>query len=334
MRSNKEDKRDSFKSRIVLTGGPASCDWHIMNEMAKICSGIRLNTAHLSADDLKTWLVNLNKLRIAGKKSFEIILDLQGAKVRIGRIPEVPSLPDTVEIFYGEISGTVERIPVFNENVFAKTQPGERLFLNDRKVILEVIEKKDYVLTAKVLQNGPLSSGKGLNSPDRVFEMARVTESDKRAIEQAQHYENMAYAVSFVANGYEYELFKPLTGEARLIAKIEQVAAFSHLDIIWEKFDELWLCRGDLGAEAGLRKLGLLQNDFVGKMHNFAKPALIAGEVLGSMVNSKLPSRAEIVHLYDCLNNGFAGFVLSDETACGKNVSDVLEFLKYYFSIV
>jgi len=122
-----------------------------------------------------------------------------------------------------------------------------------------------------------------------------------------------------------------LTGSARLVAKIEQRAAMRHLAAIDVRFDEFWFCRGDLGAEVGLKELGFLQAQFVSAIPQFRRPALIAGEVLGSMVSNAYPSRAEVVQLYDVMQGGFAGIVLSDETACGSQVAAVVDFCRFWF---
>lgn len=319
------------EKKIILTCGPSCDSMHLLMKMAQLASAFRLNTAHLSAAELDRWLKAIGQVRCQSGKNIEIILDLQGAKVRIGKIPEILELPEKVELFFGEASADIARIPVLNSNVFLNTAVGERLFLNDRKVILEVCGKSENSLSAKVIQNGPLSAAKGLNSPDRVFEMARVTAGDIRAIEMSKEIENVAYAISFVANGNDAELFRPLVGNKKLIAKIEQVIAIDNLFLIDEKFDETWLCRGDLGAEAGFRNLGLLQKRFVGQLESLKKPAILAGEVLGAMVALKQPSRAEIVQLFNAMTAGFSGIVLSDETACGKNVEAVLGFIAEFF---
>ncbi len=317
---------------LILTCGPACENDKLLLRMAAIATGFRLNIAHLSVEKLTAWLDRLQNLRLESGRNFSIILDLQGAKVRIGQYPAVASLPVRVELFHGEASDSSERIPVPAASVFAQTSTGDLLILNDRRVILRIIDKSAGVLRAEVVQNGPLSSGKGLNSSDRVFELARATESDRRAIECSQAFDNIAYAVSFVADGNEDKIFRPLVGGSRLIAKIEQRRAMLNLAHIDEKFDERWLCRGDLGAEAGLKELGRLQQQFASELPGLRKPALIAGEVLGSMVANAFPSRAEIVQLYDCCQAGFSGLVLSDETACGSQVAAVIDFLEYWFN--
>ncbi|MGM0601259.1 MAG: pyruvate kinase [Candidatus Rifleibacteriota bacterium] len=314
---------------LICTCGPACRDHEILKKLALICNGFRLNIAHMSRNDLKLWLNKLTELRAETNRNFSIIIDLQGAKVRIGSIPSLDLLPQKVKLFYGESSREAELIPVPEKEVFLQTRIKDRLLLNDRKVILKVVEKdlNKFILTAEVEQNGPLSSGKGLNSPDRVFMLSRITEKDKQAIMVSKKIENLFYAISFVADGNEVELFKPVIDNNKLIAKIEQCAAFKNLQNIYQKFDQLWLCRGDLGAEAGLKKLGFLQKKFIEDSVALEKRPVLAGEVLGSMVEMRQPSRAEVVQLYNAINDGFSGIVLSDETAVGENVQAVIDFL-------
>lgn len=316
---------------IVLTCGPACESDELLLKMATVATGLRLNVAHLGGGRLELWLARLQKLRQQCRRNFLIILDLQGAKVRIGSYPTATALPAEVELFLGSSSDCSERIPVPAKSVFVQTRPGDQLFLNDRKVVLQVTGKSETSLQAKVIQNGALSSGKGLNSPDHVFELARVTAADRHALECSRSVDNVACALSFVADGQESQLFRLLAGGGRLIAKIEQRRAMQHLAEIDVAFDELWFCRGDLGAEAGFKELGRLQQQFVEAIPELSKPALIAGEVLGSMLTSPQPSRAEIVQLFDAMQSGFSGLVLSDETACGTQVAAVVDFLNYWF---
>lgn len=318
---------------LVFTCGPSSEGESVLRQLAETATSLRLNIAHLTAEQLAKWLARLAEIRSQVGSRFRIVLDLQGAKVRIGRYPDVQRLPESVELFYGEQSGSTRRIPVPNHSVFSKTFPGDRLLLNDRKVVIEITGRAEGLLQGRIEQNGPLSSGKGLNSPDRVFELARVMPGDAAAIELSRQVPDLDYAVSFVSDGRECELFRPLIGDGhRLIAKIEQRAAFDNLAGIAENFDELWLCRGDLGAEAGLKELGRLQQRFVSAVPELQRPCLLAGEVLGSMVSMPQPSRAEIVQLYDAMNSGFSGLVLSDETACGSQIAAVLNFIRYFFA--
>ena len=319
-------------SQRILTIGPASQDEPLLKSMADVATAFRLNTGHMNASELEKTLLRLDKLFEERGKVLPVILDLQGAKLRIGKFPRVTSLPEQVTLCLAEESSNPAVIPILHESVFRQTQSGDLLYLNDRKVIVRVMEKtSETSMKAERIQDGALSSGKGLNFPDRVFELARVTESDRQTISIGNRFPFVEYAVSFVDAGQEASLFRPLTGTQKLIAKIERQSALNHVREIDAQFDELWLCRGDLGAEADLRELGRLQREFAGQFPTLQKPKILAGEVLGSMIRSPFPSRSEIVHLSDALHAGFDGFVLSDETACGSYVPEVLRFLNDFF---
>lgn len=326
---------ERISSKVIFTLGPSSESVSILRRMAALPNAavaFRINTSHTDISKLSYWLTLLSNLRNEIGNNFEIILDLQGAKARIGDYPATESLPEQVTLFLGEKSSEIGRIPVPLESVFSKTKVGDKLFINDKKVILSVEAKTTDTLSCKVEKNGYVASFKGINSPDRVFELARITSKDKEAIEVSRLIDNLSYAISFVADGNENEMFRPFTANHRLVAKIEQLKAFENLETIAAKFDELWLCRGDLGAEAGLKKLGSLQRMFVSKISALKKQCILAGEVLGSTVWATQPSRGEIVQLDNALCEGFSGFVLSDETACGNNVEALLKFLENWFA--
>lgn len=316
----------------ILTIGPASSSRATLLEMARAGTRFRLNTSHLSTGQLTQQLLLLETLFREERLSLPVVLDLQGAKVRIGSYPSVDAIPPRVELRLADSSDEPAVIPVPHESVFRKTAVGDVLHLNDRKVILRVVTRKGPgSFEAQCLQSGPLSSRKGFNCGNREYELASLFERDSAAIRVGNTFPFTEYAVSFVLDGSEAELFRPLTGTRRLIAKVERPAALKNIAAIDAVFDETWLCRGDLGSEAELRDLGRLQSDYIAAFPGLSRPKILAGEVLGSMVASPRPSRSEIVHLHDILKAGFDGIVLSDETASGNNVSDVIKFLQYYF---
>ena len=317
---------------IILTLGPASENPALREWMTRVATRLRLNASHLSAERLGAALESLEGLFRETGRTLPVVVDLQGAKVRIGAYPAGATPPARVELRLAERSEDAAVIPVPHESVFAKTEVGDVLHLNDRRVVLRVEEKPAADrLVARCLTPGPLGPAKGLSCPGRVFELARLTPQDEAAIEASNRFPFVEYAVSFVLDGREAALFRPMTGRRRLVAKLERPAALAALATVDREFDELWLCRGDLGAEASLKELGPLQADFVRAFPTLRCPRMLAGEVLGSMVRSPMPSRSELVHLWDSLQAGFHGFVLSDETAVGEHVADVLSFLEDFF---
>ncbi len=313
----------------VLTVGPASADPDCVRQMARVATRFRLNASHLSPERLEWHLALIRDSLAATGRALPVVIDLQGAKVRVGDYPATLVVPGRVELRLSGTSDDPAVVPVPHEAVFTQTAVGDELHLNDRRVVLRVTgHPAPDRLAAETLVAGPLGPGKGLNCPSRVYELPRVTARDAAAIEVGRRFADVEFAVSFLLDGREAALFRPLVGGRRLIAKIERPAAFGALEAIDDAFDELWLCRGDLGAEVPLRDLGPWQNRFVATFPRLRKSRLLAGEVLGSMVHAPLPSRSEIVHLHDIETAGFDGIVLSDETAVGSQVPAVIRFLE------
>ncbi|HEY9070866.1 MAG TPA: pyruvate kinase [Candidatus Ozemobacteraceae bacterium] len=318
----------------ILTLGPASATRETVTALARVATRFRLNTSHMTPDGLREQLSRLSALFGETGTPLPVVLDLQGAKVRIGRYPTVDTIPGRVELRLAEASDDPAVIPVPHESVFRKTSAGDLVHLNDRRIILRILgQAGSDGLAAECVRNGPLSSNKGFNCENRVYELIRLSPRDTEAIRIGNAFPFVEYAVSFVLDGSEASLFRPLTGNRRLIAKLERPAAIAAVGAIDRVFDEHWLCRGDLGAESELRDLGRLQADFIRLFPNLRHPKILAGEVLGSMVTSPLPSRSEIVHLHDILAAGFDGIVLSDETASGNYIADVIAFLGYFFRL-
>jgi pyruvate kinase len=318
----------------VLTIGPASEDPANLFLLRGAATRFRLNTAHLSSERLTELLQRLSDATPPGTEPLPVILDLQGAKIRLGRCPHGTLPLGEITLHLREETDTLTDLPLPHPEVFQQTRVGDILFLNDRRVTLEITAKTDSTTLRAVCRHpGEIGPGKGVNSPHHAFVPARVTPGDQCAIAIGNRFPFVEYAVSFLATGAEADLFRPLTGDRRLIAKIERPLALGHLEGICTRFDEVWLCRGDLGAEVGWRGLGRAQAEFTDRIATLGKPALLAGGVLGSMVFAPHPSRSEVVHLHDALTAGFAGIVLSDETACGSRVTDVVAFLHEFFDL-
>lgn len=319
-------------NHFILTIGPASEAPEQLDLLARVATCFRLNVAHLTPEKLERILRQISERFTIWGKVIPVVLDLQGAKLRIGSYPAVSSPPAEVELVQAFESADPAVIPVPHESIFRQTNPGDLLLLNDRKVVLRVRSKPAADrMFAETLQGGELGPAKGINSPDHAFELARVAPVDFTAIEIGNRFPFVEYAVSFVGDGSEADLFRPLIDGRRLIAKIERRSAFGNMPAIDRAFDEHWLCRGDLGADVGLRELGAMQEAFVAMFPRLTKRKILAGEVLGSMITAPHPSRSEVVHLHDVQRAGFHGIVLSDETARGRYLAEVVSFLQSHF---
>jgi pyruvate kinase len=314
--------------RTVLTLGPASVNEAIMRALRPAADRFRLNTSHLDPQTLREWLHLLRQVFGAPPSQPPLVLDLQGAKMRIGRYPACAEIPAQVRLIPAAESSDPALIPVPHEALFSQVREGETLTLNDARIRLRIEKIAGDHLSARVLRNGPLSSKKGINRPDHPLRIDALTARDAEMIALSHHLPWVEYAFSFVATGDEAQLLRSAAPGRRLIAKIELPAAFPHLAEIDAGFDEIWLCRGDLGAQAGFDMLGSLQARFAARIPSFEHPALLAGQVLEHLTHHPTPTRSEIVHLHDIARAGFGGVVLSDETAIGDHPRAVARWLQ------
>ena len=311
----------------ILTLGPATSSEAVMAELLEVAGAFRLNASHLSPEDLGGWLETLARLFGSRGRTVPVYVDLQGAKVRIGHYPACEGLPDRVRLVLGAAGSSPAEIPVPHDSFFQAVQVGDTLTLNDARVWLRVLATGPGACEAEVVRNGSLSSHKGLNRTVRPLPCPRLSEADRRSVEVALGHGFTRFAFSFVHDGTEADLLRPRVGERVVAAKIEFPEAMAHLEALASRFDELWLCRGDLGAQAGLAALGPLQEEFARRLRGLGKPGYLAGQVLEYMTWFPQPTRAEVVGLHQAERDGFAGIVLSDETAVGKNPLEVARLL-------
>jgi pyruvate kinase len=325
--------------KITYTLGPATSTDAIIQGLLPSADKFRLNASHLDADELTRWLRKLASVFQSNKRMVPVAVDLQGAKMRIGHYPARDTIPAHVTLALGKITSSPEVIPVPHLDFFKTVKPGDLISLNDARVQLKIISsewRKDGQAVgaeAEVIKNGPLSPNKGINRENHPIPYQTVTESDMRAIEASLAFPFVEYAASFVDSGEEARLLRPLIDGHRLIAKLERAEAIAAIDNIDKNFDELWLCRGDLGAQAGLHRLGELQDIVEARLQSLRHPCFLAGQVLEHMTHFPQPTRSEVVHLHHVIKRGFAGIVLSDETAIGKNPLDVAGFIQSFIRL-
>ena len=305
--------------RLVCTLGPAVDDDKTLSTLMDKVSHFRLNGAHLDEVTLAGWLDKLTFLYGRRQKEIPLILDLQGAKMRIGNYAEASHLPTKVRLINSKgPSPFPDVIPVPHGRLFRALSIGEELTLNDNRIRLVITEMDEESVFATVKQNGPLSSCKGINRADHPIPFDELSKGDESLLKVAQKCPFVSFALSFVQTSEDVTQVRRMTNRP-IVAKIERPETFDNLTEIDEAFDELWLCRGDLGAQAGLSELGKLQMTFEMAMKSFSKPALLAGQVLEHMTHHPIATRTEVVALHRAVVGLWAGIVLSDETAVGKH---------------
>lgn len=307
---------------IVATLGPASQDEATWAGMVAVgVTAFRLNTSHLTLQALDRWLGRLDAFLAGLNPRPPLVLDLQGSKWRLGSFPAfnlVPGRP--VELVCGLSSDRRDVLPVPHADFFrAAPLSGRGLLLNDAKIRLEVEHSESDSMRACVLQGGEISPGKGITYLCSDYRRESLGEKDQRILDRTRDRGFVRYAISYVKDAAEMAKYRALIGPAvHLIAKLERELAVSEAAGIASSADELWICRGDLGAELDFRGMAEAVHRFSGLVGTLPARSLLAGQVLEHMAEHPSPTRSELCYLYDALLRGYRGVVLSDETAIGR----------------
>ncbi len=323
------------KTKIVATLGPATASKDVLYEMMRAGVNVfRINFSHAQYDHVLERIQTIRSLNEEHGYNVAILADLQGPKLRVG------VMEDGVEVKPGDkITFTTNKIEKGNaQRVYMNYQafpsdvnPGERVLLDDGKLIFEVVStnKKDEVV-AKVIQGGPLKSKKGVNLPNTKVSLPALTEKDIQdahfAIEQQVDW----LALSFVRNEQDLLDLQKIIEEKSafkipIIAKIEKPEAIENIDKIVAHCDGLMVARGDLGVEIPAAEVPLIQKQLVLRAKKARIPVIIATQMMESMIESLTPTRAEVNDVANSIMDGADAVMLSGETSVGKYPVAVIE---------
>jgi pyruvate kinase len=312
--------------QIVATLGPASRrNDTILALHAAGASGFRLNSSHLSPARLQSWLVRLDALFEHSAPRPYLVVDLQGAKRRLGDFSAFElAEQERVELVCSDSTRGSRTLPLPWPELFSGARPGDRLLVNDAKSVLVLEDVSSRRLAARVLTGGPVSSRKGVihrpaHTGKRGGSPGNPGVADEAFIAAGDRFDFVRYALSYAENPGELASLRArCPAPRRLIAKLETEAGIASAAALAEQADELWICRGDLGAQLGPAAMAAAVRGITNLLADLPLPVLMAGQVLEHMSAHSQPTRSEVCHLADLLARGYAGIVLSDETAVGR----------------
>lgn len=324
------------KTKIVATLGPASSDKETMSELIKAGVDIfRINFSHADYDHVQKTVTTIREINLELGTSIGILGDLQGPKLRVGVVKEGSYLnPGDILTFTNEkIEGDSERVFMTYQDFPKDVKVGERILIDDGKLVLEVLEtnQKDTV-RAKTIQGGPLSSKKGVNLPNTKVSLPALTEKDILDANFILDLELDWIALSFVRHAQDIKDLKNLIAahpkgkdlKTPIIAKIEKPEGVKNIDEVLAECDGLMVARGDLGVEIPMEEVPAIQKSLVLKARNVAKPVIIATQMMETMINSLTPTRAEVNDVANSVLDGADAVMLSGETSVGKYPVEVV----------
>lgn len=323
------------KTKIVATLGPATSKKEILKEM--VGAGVdvfRINFSHASYDDVKERIRMIRELNEEFGMNTGILADLQGPKLRVGVMGEEVVVAPGDEILFvtGEpFEGNAERVYMNYQNFPIDVQPGERVLLDDGKLIFEVVESNgESEVKTRVIQGGPLKSKKGVNLPNTNISLPALTEKDIKDAVFAIGQEVDWIALSFVRFSQDLIDLQNLIKEHSehkipIIAKIEKPEAVENIEKIVAYCDGLMVARGDLGVEIPAHEVPLIQKKLVLTAKKARIPVIIATQMMETMITSLTPTRAEVNDVANSVMDGADAVMLSGETSVGNYPVQVIE---------
>jgi len=315
------------KTKIIATVGPACNTYEKL--LALVNEGVnvfRLNFSHGTHEQHQAVIDNVKAINSSHPHHIAIIGDLQGPKLRVGKIEnnELPLKKDDEFYFTNEpCLGTLEHIYISYPNFSEDVKVGEKILLDDGKIEVLVQEiTADKRVRVKVLTAGSLSSNKGVNLPDTAVSLPSMSEKDIDDLEFILNNNIEWVALSFVRRPEDVthlrSLIKAKNSRAKIISKIEKPEAIQNLREIILASDAIMVARGDLGVELPLEQIPAIQRNIVSKCIHRAKPVIIATQMMESMIDRTRPNRSEITDVANAVLEGADAVMLSGETAMGQ----------------
>jgi pyruvate kinase len=325
------------KTKIVATLGPATVQYKTKLKMVKNGVNVfRVNFSHADYEIVKEQVQQIRKISQKLNVAVAILADLQGPKLRIGKVASGTFLHKG-DIF---TLSTQQKLITDNSNKTAyitykqlpcDVKQGETILIDDGKIQLKVLKTnaKDTVKT-EVIEEGELSSKKGVNLPNTKISLPALTKKDKKDLKFAIEMQVDWIALSFVRSADDLDLInnfikKHSAYKIPVIAKIEKPEAVKNIDEIIKNADGIMVARGDLGIELPLEEVPLIQKHLVHTAKLHQKPVIIATQMMESMIKNAIPTRAEVNDVANSVMDGADAVMLSGETSVGKNPVNVIK---------
>ncbi len=314
------------RTKIVATIGPASRRKDIMTELAKAGVNVfRLNFSHGSHEDHQITMGFIDEINKELGTNCCALQDLQGPKIRTNLIEdgEVQIFPgQRMVITTGEDVGTSEIISTTYKSLTADVKMGDKILIDDGKLELKVTDTQNGNVVTQVVHGGPLKSRKGINLPNTNVSAPSLTEKDIEDLEFGLSQDVDWVALSFVRDAADIidlrQRIKAAGKDTRIVAKIEKPEAIANIDAIIAETDAIMVARGDLGVEIPSEQVPIEQKKIIQKCNVAGKPVIVATQMMESMIDNPIPTRAETNDVANAVLDGADAVMLSAESASGK----------------
>lgn len=324
------------KTKIICSIGPSSCNPDTMEKMVNNGMNVaRINFSHATEEEKLNVVSCVKEVRKRTNMPIGILYDTKGPEFRNGNLEngEITLVEGkTIKIVKGDVLGNTERFSVNYPEAIDSLKVGDTILLENGLMRIDVIEKNDTEVNCKIINGGVLGNKKSLSVPGVHLNIPFISDIDREDIKYACNHEGDFLALSFVSTKEDVmqarEILKAENREdLKIISKIESVTGIENLDEIIEVSDGIMVARGDLGVEAKMEDLPILQKMIIKKCREQGKIAVVATEMLESMKKSARPTRAEVSDVANAVLDGTDAVMLSGETTTGKYPVETVGFM-------
>ena len=331
-----DSQGDMRKTKIICTLGPASHSEDVIGQLLDAgMNAVRLNFSHGEHAHHAESVATVRRAAEKRNRMIPIIADLQGPKIRTGKLEggEAVRLTagDSVRLTSEPRLGTAETVPIDYPTLAEDVGPGDRVLLSDGAIELQVSKLDGPDVICSIVTGGLLGERKGVNVPSATLKLPSITEKDKADLHFALGQQVDYIALSFVRSAEDVRKGRDLVrgegSDAQIIAKLEKPQALSDLTAILDTADAVMVARGDLGVELSPWKVPIEQKRIIEEAAEARKPVITATQMLESMINSRSPTRAEASDIANAVLDGSDALMLSGETAVGKYPAESVQMM-------
>lgn len=321
------------RAKIVATLGPSTREYETIESLVRAGMNVaRINLSHGDSAEHETAYTHVRRAGDVVGKPVGVLVDLQGPKIRLGRFVDGPHrlvAGDIFTITAEDVPGTKEVVSTTFPELADDVRPGDTILVNDGTIRLEVLDTDGVRVRTRVEVGGLVSNNKGINLPGVKLRTPALTQKDERDLRWALRLGADMVALSFVRSPEDADRAREIMAEegraVPLLAKIEKPEAVEHLQEVINAFDGVMVARGDLGVEHPLEAVPIVQKHAIELARRWAKPIIVATQMLESMTTNSVPTRAETSDVANAVLDGADAVMLSGETSVGEHPVLVVE---------
>lgn len=324
-----------MKTKIIATYGPSIDNKDILKDILKYVDVVRINMSHGEEDKWKRYAEWIRDAAESLGKKISIMADLPGPKIRIGKLAEEIGVENGQEVAfaYKDYAGGKNGAIPLEYDISAHVKVGSLVYIGESGPRLTIERLENGKIICRVLNGGVITSSKGIGVRG-LSKIAPPTEEDIKHAKFAIENSFDSFALSFVIGPQDIVRFKKSMGDVKVVAKIERGEAVADIDEICKEADMIMVARGDLAFDIGIEMIPIAQRKIIRAASKSHKPVIVATQILASMIDYPVPTRAEVNDIANAIWSGAEYLMLSDETTIGKYPLEAVKILSKVAQIV